>query len=151
MATVLEQAANPWRKIYVGVLTRVDPHPNADREVVAEVDVGWRRLTVVTGGPHVEVGRKVALALPGARGVDAASPVPRARKLKKGSIRGVLSEGMLCSARELHLSDDHSAIYVLPPAAAVGATLTEALLQPAAAVSTRAVFPSPRIPEGGRR
>jgi phenylalanyl-tRNA synthetase beta chain len=117
------EAASPWRRIYVGVLTQVAPHPNADKEVVVEVDTGWGKLTVVTGGPHIEVGHKVAVALPGARVVDAGSAVPRTRKLKKGRIRGILSEGMLCSANELGLSDDHSAIYVLAPEAPIGAPL----------------------------
>jgi tRNA-binding EMAP/Myf-like protein len=95
------------------MLTRVSPHPNADREVAVEVDAGWGRLTVVTGGPHVEVGRKVAVALPGARVIDAEAAAPRLRKLKKGRIRGVMSEGMLCSAKELGISDDHSSIFLL--------------------------------------
>jgi phenylalanyl-tRNA synthetase beta chain len=115
--------ARRWHRIYVGILTQVVPHPNADREVVVEVDAGWGCLTVVTGGPHVTVGHKVAIALPGARVLDADSDVPRLRKLKKGRIRGVLSEGMLCSAKELGLSDDHSCIYVLPPDAPLGAPL----------------------------
>jgi phenylalanyl-tRNA synthetase beta chain len=118
-----EDGPSLWRKIYVGVLTQVAPHPNADREVVVEVDAGWGRLTIVTGGPHVEVGRKVAVALPGARVHDVDSAVPRTRKLKKGRIRGVMSEGMLCSAKELGLSDDHSSIYVLAPEAPIGAPL----------------------------
>ena len=114
---------DPWRRIYVGVLTAVAPHPNADREVVVEVDAGWGRLTVVTGGPWVEIGRKVAVALPGARVIDAHAPVPRVRKLKKGRIRGVMSEGMLCSAKELGLSEDHHSIYVLAPEAPIGVPL----------------------------
>jgi phenylalanyl-tRNA synthetase beta chain len=113
----------PWRRIYIGVLTQVMPHPNADCEVVVEVDAGWGRLTVVTGGPHVEIGRKVAVALPGARVLDSDSAIPRLRKLKKGRIRGVMSEGMLCSAKELGLSDDHSSIYLLAPDAPIGAPL----------------------------
>jgi phenylalanyl-tRNA synthetase beta chain len=117
------EVASPWRRIYVGVLTQVAPHPNADREVVVEVDTGWGKLTVVTGGPHIEVGHKVAVALPGARVVDASSSVPRTRKLKKGPIRGILSQGMLCSAKELGLSDDHSSIYLLRGDAPVGAPL----------------------------
>ena len=66
---------DPWRRIYVGMLTRVAPHPNADHEVVVEVDAGWGRLTVVTGGPNVEIGRKVAVALPG-RGSTMRPPSP---------------------------------------------------------------------------
>jgi phenylalanyl-tRNA synthetase beta chain len=125
-----QDVTNPWRRIYVGLLTQLAPHPNADREVVVEVDVDWGRLTVVTGGPHVEVGRKVAIALPGARVVDARSSVPRTRKLKKGRIRGILSQGMLCSAKELGLSDDHSSIYLLPGDAPVGAPLAVCFPEP---------------------
>jgi phenylalanyl-tRNA synthetase beta chain len=120
-------ATGPWPRIYVGLLTQRTPHPNADREVVIEVDVDWTRLTVVTGGPHVEVGHKVAVALPGARVVDAGSTVPRTRKLKKGRIRGILSEGMLCSAKELGLSDDHSRIFVMDASARVGQPIAEVL------------------------
>jgi phenylalanyl-tRNA synthetase beta chain len=105
------------------MLTRVSPHPNADREVAVEVDAGWGRLTVVTGGPHVEVGRKVAVALPGARVIDAEAAAPRLRKLKKGRIRGVMSEGMLCSAKELGISDDHSSIFLLAADAPIGLAL----------------------------
>jgi phenylalanyl-tRNA synthetase beta chain len=69
------------------------------------------------------VGHKVAIALPGARVVDAHVAIPRLRKLKKGRIRGVMSEGMLCSAKELGLSEDHHSIYVLAPEAPVGVPL----------------------------
>lgn len=58
-----EQTVPPWHRIYVGILRNVSPHPHADREVVVEVDAGWGRLTVVTGGPRVAVGHKVALAI----------------------------------------------------------------------------------------
>ena len=127
MDRMAEVATDSWRKIYVGVLTRVEPHPDSDREVVAEVDAGWNRLTVVTGGPHVHVGTKVAVALPGARVFDATSPMPRTRKLKQRRIRGVVSEGMLCSPKELGLSDDHSSIFVVGPDAPVGKPIADAL------------------------
>ncbi|MEA2583381.1 MAG: phenylalanyl-tRNA synthetase beta chain [Thermomicrobiales bacterium] len=120
-----QRARKAWHKIYIGILTRVEPHPDADDEVVVQVDAGDRCLTVVTGGLYVEVGRKVAVALPGARVVDVAADVPRTTKLKKRRIRGVLSEGMLCSAKELGLSDDHATIHVLPADAPVGALLAE--------------------------
>jgi tRNA-binding EMAP/Myf-like protein len=55
-------ATQPWGRIYVALLTKVAPHPHADHEVVVAVDAGWGQLTVVTGGPHVAVGRKVAVA-----------------------------------------------------------------------------------------
>ncbi len=123
-----DQVAPAWHRIYVGVLTQVSPHPHADHEVVVEVDAGWGRLTIVTGGPRIAVGAKVAVALPGARVYDPAAALPRLRKLKKGRIRGVMSEGMLCSAKELGLSDDHSAIHVLAPEAPLGAPLASWLV-----------------------
>ena len=128
MNSATSATPGPWQKVYVGLLTRVEPHPNADREVVVEVDTGWARLTVVTGGPHVAVGCKVAVALPGARVFDAFAETPRTTKLKQRRIRGVLSEGMLCSAKELGLGDDHGAIHVLAPDAPVGVPLAEALV-----------------------
>src|SRR4051812_12569806 len=48
-----DQAVPRWHRIYIGMLTQVMPHPNADHEVVVEVDAGWGCLTVVTGGPRV--------------------------------------------------------------------------------------------------
>jgi phenylalanyl-tRNA synthetase beta chain len=126
-AKTSEKVPTLWHKVYVGVLTRVAPHPAADREVVVEVDAGLARVSVVTGGPHLEVGRKVAVALPGARVLDAGSEVPRVRKLKKRRIRGVLSEGMLCSAKELGLSGDHSSIFLPDPAAPIGRPIAEVL------------------------
>jgi phenylalanyl-tRNA synthetase beta chain len=127
MDATIDVGPVPWHKIYVGMLTRVAPHPAADREVVVEVDTGWARLTVVTGGPGVAVGRKVAVALPGARVVDAFAGALRTTTLKQRRIRGVLSEAMLCSARELGLGDDHAAIHLLAPESPLGAPLASVL------------------------
>jgi phenylalanyl-tRNA synthetase beta chain len=113
----------PWSKIVVGVLTRVTPHPAANREVVTEVDVGWASFTVVTGGPGIEVGRKVALALPGARVINPQAAMPRLSKLKRRRIRGIVSEGMLCSAKELGIGEDHTAVYLLDATAPIGVPL----------------------------
>ncbi|MCS6855231.1 MAG: phenylalanine--tRNA ligase subunit beta, partial [Elioraea sp.] len=96
------------------------PHPNADRLRVCTVDPGdGRRLNIVCGAPNARTGMKAVLALPGAfipgTGVT----------LKVGQIRGEVSEGMLLSAREMGLGDDHTGIVELPPDAPVGAAYAE--------------------------
>lgn len=92
------------------------PHPNADRLRVCTVDGGdGRRLNIVCGAPNARAGMKAVLALPGAfipgTGIT----------LKVGQIRGELSEGMLLSAREMALGEDHDGIVELPADAPVGA------------------------------
>jgi len=97
----------------------IDPHPNADRLHLVTVDCGDRRQTVVCGAPNVCVGMVSPLALVGAMlGED---------QVKAVRIRGVESQGMLCSERDLGLSGDHSGLMVLDPALAPGRTLAEAL------------------------
>jgi len=116
-----------WDNIYVGVVERVEPHPNADRLVLATVDAGAHRLTVVTGAPNIAAGQKVALALPGATLYNGHSEKPRLITLKPSTIRGVRSEGMVCSEKELGLSEEHEGIMVLHPDAPVGMPLREYL------------------------
>ncbi|HEX7071979.1 MAG TPA: phenylalanine--tRNA ligase subunit beta, partial [Rhodothermales bacterium] len=116
-----------WEKIYVGVVDRVEPHPNADRLVLATVSAGEHRLTVVTGAPNIREGQKVPLALAGARLIDGHSDELRMITLKPSSIRGVRSEGMVCSEKELGISGEHEGIMVLDPDAPVGAPLRDYL------------------------
>lgn len=123
----VDRAGEDWNNVFVGVVESVDRHPNADRLVLATVDYGSGRITVVTGAPNIAAGQKVALALEGALLVDAHSEEPRKRRLKAGNIRGVRSEGMVCSERELGLSPEHEGILVLDSSAPVGAPLVEAL------------------------
>jgi phenylalanyl-tRNA synthetase beta chain len=114
-----------WDKVYVGLVKRVERHPNADRLVLAEVEAGEHRLTVVTGAPNIAAGQKVALALAGARLIDGHSETLQYKTLKPGVIRGVPSEGMVCSEKELGISDEHEGILVLSDDAPVGVPLRE--------------------------
>src|SRR5690606_34219542 len=114
-----------WDNVYVGLVEKVEPHPDADRLVLATVSAGEHRLTVVTGAPNIAEGQKVALALVGARLVDPYAETLQYRTLKPSSIRGVRSEGMVCSEKELGLSDEHEGIMVLADDAPVGAPLAE--------------------------
>jgi phenylalanyl-tRNA synthetase beta chain len=123
----IEQIGARWDDIYVGVVERVEQHPNADRLVLATVTAGEHHLTVVTGAPNIASGQKVALAIAGARLVDGYSDEPRTVTLKPSTIRGVRSEGMVCSEKELGLSDEHAGILVLEPDAPIGVPLKEYL------------------------
>ena len=112
-------------KVVVGRTLSVDPHPNADRLRLVAVDAGGETATVVCGAPNVAPGQKIAFARAGATLINARSGKPEA--LKPANIRGVRSEGMVCSALELGLGDDHEGILVLDDDAPVGVPLAEHL------------------------
>jgi len=114
-----------WDKISVAQVVDVSPHPNADRLHLATVDLGGERITVVCGAPNVAVGQRVAFARLGAELIDGHSGRPAV--LKAARIRGVESAGMVCSERELGLSDYHEGILVLPEDAPVGTPLSDYL------------------------
>jgi len=109
MAGVEVEAYEPvgpeFSGVVVGEVLEVARHPNADKLTVCTVDAGGERLTVVCGAPNVRKGMKAPLARIGAR-------LP-SMEIKRASLRGVESEGMLCSARELGLSEDHSGLLEL--------------------------------------
>lgn len=116
----LEPVAVPFSGVVVGEIKEVKPHPNADRLFVCSVAVGSDALLqVVCGAPNVAVGVKAPCALPGAE-------LPSI-KIEASQVRGVYSEGMLCSARELGLSEDDSGVLVLHQAARVGEDIRSAL------------------------
>ncbi|MFN8513207.1 MAG: hypothetical protein U0841_11580 [Chloroflexia bacterium] len=117
----LHSIGDDWDKVYVGHVESVERHPNADRLNLARVVAGEHHLTVVTGAPNIAQGQNVALALVGAELWDGHSEEKKRLKLKASSIRGVPSEGMVCSEKELGLSDEHEGIMVLPEDAPVGA------------------------------
>jgi phenylalanyl-tRNA synthetase beta chain len=122
-----EEIGGEWDKVFVGEVLAVSPHPDADRLVLADVDAGEHHLTVVTGAPNIAQGQKVALAIVGARLIDAYADELKYKTLKPGSIRGVRSEGMVCSEKELGISDEHEGILVLAPDAPVGVPLKDYL------------------------
>ncbi len=118
-------------KIFVGEVVRVEKHPNADRLTLVTVDYGAEApLTVVTGAPNLkpgDSGQKVAFATAGAVLIDAYADTFKTKKLKPGKIRGILSQGMVCSERELGISDEHEGIILLPQDAPVGTPLADYL------------------------
>jgi phenylalanyl-tRNA synthetase beta chain len=114
-----------WENVWVGKVLDVVPHPNSDHLHLATVDTGRETVRVVCGAPNVAAGQKIAYAGVGARLVD-----PHDGKefvLKAATIRRVESNGMICSERELGLSDEHEGIKVLPEDAPVGEPLREYL------------------------
>jgi len=114
-----------WENIVVGQVIAVNPHPNADRLTLPTIDLGTVQQTVVCGAPNLRPGDKIAFAHVGAQLLDGFTG--QASPLKPAKIRGVLSEGMVCSEKELGISDSHEGIMVLPPEAPVGTALTEYL------------------------
>ncbi len=93
--------------VVAGVITKIDAHPNADSLHICSIDAGKEELTVVCGAPNIAVGDKVPLARVGAvLGGDF--------NIERRKLRGVESFGMLCSEKELGLSDNHSGIFILP-------------------------------------
>ena len=117
----VEPAAPPFEGVVVARIEEVVAHPNADRLRVCTVDAGIReKLTIVCGAPNAAAGMKAPLARVGAR-------LPGGLEIKRASVRGVESAGMLCSARELGISEDASGLMALDADARVGANLRDAL------------------------
>lgn len=99
-------------KIIVAEIIEVKSHPKADKLRLAEVNTGQEKLEIVCGAPNIAAGQKVPLALIGAK--------IQGHEISKVNIRGVESNGMLCSARELGIGEDHSGIMILPEGAEIG-------------------------------
>lgn len=115
----LEAVAPPFSHVVVGEVLEVVKHPNADRLNVCQVNVGTGTiLNIVCGAPNVRIGMKVPCAMAGAMLPPGADGKPF--EIKIGQLRGVESQGMLCSARELKLSEDHGGLLELPQTAPVG-------------------------------
>ncbi len=122
----LKPVAPPFSKIVVGEIREAVQHPDADRLRVCQVDVGQATLlNIVCGAPNARVGIKVPCALVGAELPPGDDGKPFL--IKVGKLRGVESQGMLCSARELKLSDDHGGLLELSSGAAVGQDIREHL------------------------
>jgi len=118
-------------KIVVGEIVEVRPHPNADRLTLAMVDYGGDEPeTVVTGAPNIKVGDaglKAPFARRGARIYDGHVDGWKFSTLKPGKIRGIRSEAMVCSEKELGLRDSHEEVLLLPHDAPVGVPLADYL------------------------
>ena len=121
----IETIGATWSNIVVTQITAINPHPDADRLKLATIDTGKGSLTVVCGAPNIDVGQKVPFAFVGAQLID--GHTGETILLKPAKIRGVVSEGMLCSEKELAISDDYEGIMVLLPEAPVGIPLGEYL------------------------
>src|SRR5256886_1852376 len=115
----VEQRGANVGNVVVAKITASSPHPNADRLSVCEVDDGsGTKRQVVCGAKNYNVEDKVPLALPGAR-------LPNGTEIRKSKLRGVESEGMLCSPIELGLGQDASGLLILSPDAKVGAPIAD--------------------------
>lgn len=122
----LRPVAPPFSKVVVGEIKEAVQHPNADRLRVCQVDVGQGTLlNIVCGAPNARVGIRVPTALVGAELPPGEDGKPFAIQL--GKLRGVESQGMLCSARELQLSEDHGGLLELDASAPLGKDLREVL------------------------
>ena len=117
----IEPVAEDFSGVVVGEVVKCWQHPNADKLQVTEVNVGADEpATIVCGAPNCRAGLKVAVATVGA-------VLPGDFKIKKAKLRGEPSHGMLCSAAELGLSDDHDGISELPSDAPIGMDYREYL------------------------
>ncbi len=106
--------------IYVGLVEEVRPHPQADKLTLCRVNLGDRSPEVVCGAPNVAAGQKIAF-------IAAGTSLPDGTLIEARSIRGVRSEGMICSGKELGLSEDLEGILVLDPSAEIGKPLRDVL------------------------
>ena len=92
----IDQKGNDIKNVVVGKILKIEKHPNADKLVVTEVDVGSEKIQIVTGAKNINVGDIVPIAKDGAE-------LPNGVKIKKGDLRGIDSCGMMCSVGELNL------------------------------------------------
>ena len=116
----MEHIGAGFDSVIVAKLLSVDQHPDADRLTVCRVDNGTDEVQVVCGATNHKTGDLIALAQVG-------SVLPGEFKIKKSKIRGQLSQGMLCSEKELDLSDESAGIMILPEGLLIGQPVFEAL------------------------
>ena len=123
-------------KIVVGEILSIEKHPDADKLIICQVDIGNETIQIVTGAPNVSVGDKVPVVLDGGKvaGGHDTSPLPEnGIKIKKGKLRGVESFGMMCSIDELGQDKNYfpdapeNGIYILPKDSKVGSDAIELL------------------------
>jgi len=115
---LFEEIRGGYRGLVVGEVISCEKHPNADKLSLTKVDIGQNEpLSIVCGAPNVAKGQKVVVAPVGTTIFPfSGEPV----KMKQAKIRGEESQGMICAADEIGISDDHSGVLVLPPATQTG-------------------------------
>ena len=109
-----------WDNVIVAEIIKVNPHPNADKLSLTQINTGTEEIPVVCGAQNIHDGLKIALALPGAE-------LPGAFTIKKSKIRGEVSQGMICSEPELGLGTNAEGIMHLSPDLTPGTPLKDAL------------------------
>jgi len=117
----IQTMGGTWDNVVIGEVIALNPHPNADRLKLATVDLGTEQVSTVCGAPNIGLGQRVTFARIGARLID--PHTGEAIVLEPTEIRGVASEGMVCSEKELGISDSHEGILVLSPEAPIGTPL----------------------------
>lgn len=121
----VEKLNKGFKDIYIGEITAIAPHPDAQKLQICQLNVGSADLTIVTGASNVLVGDKVPVAVPGAE-------LPGGKMIQPSELRGVKSFGMLCSDKELEIEAvgqerSKGGILILPPDAPIGETLEKYL------------------------
>ena len=123
-------------KIVVGKIEKIEKHPDADKLIICQVDIGEKTIQIVTGAPNVKEGDKVPVVLDGGRVAGGHEPGQRVAggiKIKKGKLRGVPSYGMMCSieelgsTKEMYPEQPENGIYIFPEDTEVGADAVELL------------------------
>ena len=122
-------------KIVIGQITKIEKHPDADKLIVCQVNVGSETVQIVTGAPNVKEGDKIPVVLDGGRvaGGHDGNKTPGGVEIKKGKLRGVDSYGMMCSieelgsTREMYPEAPEYGIYIFPEDAVVGSSAIKAL------------------------
>ena len=122
-------------KIVIGQIDKIEKHPDADKLIICQVNIGTESVQIVTGAPNVKEGDKVPVVLDGGRvaGGHDGKMTPGGIKIKKGKLRGVESFGMMCSieelgsTREMYPEAPEYGIYIFPENAVVGESAVKAL------------------------
>ena len=122
-------------KIVIGQVKSIEKHPDADKLVICQVDIGTETIQIVTGAPNVTEGAKVPVVLDGGKvaGGHDGNRAEGGIRIKKGKLRGIESNGMMCSIEELGSTRDmfplapENGLYILPEDAPVGANAVEYL------------------------
>jgi len=109
-----------FENVIVAQILKSEPHPNADRLSVCEVETGSGKKQIVCGAKNHTVGDNVPLALVGAK-------LPNGMEIKRSKLRGVDSDGMMCSPKELGLAEDAQGLLILPTGMKVGVPFAEAM------------------------